>query len=132
MEDEVTPVIYKVMDLECHEMQARGELERLRQQAAEAQGDLDILFRSVRHASPHPDEPSQQRRRLLDTRPPASEPDQERHSVADSPQPASEEDTEEEEDEVDRLVNLAMRSRSRDDGDLRPERALRADACRRR
>ena len=114
MEDEVTPVIYRVMDLECHEMQMRGDLDRLHRQAAEARGDLDILFRTVRHASPHPDEPSGQRRRLQDNRPPAAEPDEER--LDDSPQPASEEETEEEEeDEVDRLVSLAMRSRSRDD-----------------
>ena len=132
MEDEIMPVIYRVMDLECQEIQARGELERLQRQAAEARGDLDILFRAVRHASPHPDEPSQQRRRLHDSRPDLAEPDGET-SLADSPtpmdsqQPAAE--TSDEEDDVDRLVNMARRSRSRDD-DLHQERALRADGGR--
>ena len=129
MVDEVTPVVYRVMDLECHEMQARGEIDQLQRQAAEARGDLDILFRTVRHASPHPDEPSQQRRRLHDSRPPQAEPDGERPSQMDSPEPASEgETTSQEENEIDRLVELARRSRSRDD-DLRPDRALHAGAA---
>jgi len=129
MVDEVTPVVYRVMDLECHEMQARGEIDQLQRQAAEARGDLDILFRTVRHASPHPDEPSQQRRRLHDSRPPQAEPDGERPSQMDLPEPASEgETTSQEENEIDRLVELARRSRSRDD-DLRPDRALRAGAA---
>jgi hypothetical protein len=135
--DEVTPLVYRVMDLECSEMQTRSDLDQLLRQAAEARGDLDTLFRAVRHASPHPDEPSQQRRRLIDNRPPVAEPDCER-SHEDSPQPAEEEEvSSEDENEIDRLVALARRSRSRDDSlhhgrDLQAggsgDRALRAGA----
>ena len=126
--DEVTPLVYRVMDLERTEMQTRGDLDQLLRQAAEARGDLDTLFRAMRLASPHLDEPSQQRRHLVDTRPPVAEPDCE-ISHEDSPQPAEEEDeaSSEDENEIDRLVALARRSRSGNDN-LHHDRDLHAGA----
>ena len=66
------------------------ELDTLRRQSADSRGDLEILFRAVRHASPHPEEPARQRLRLQDPRPGAEEPDEERDAGVTSPQPESE------------------------------------------
>ena len=104
------------MDLECNDNVHRDGLDLLRCEASEARGDLNTLFRAVRYASPHPDEPSQQRRRLHDSHPPTSEPDQEHSGQLDPPEPVLETyEAETEEDDVDRLWNMAIRSRSRDD-----------------
>ena len=112
----VDPILYRVIDLECNDNRHREGLDLLRREAAEARGDLNILFRAVRQASPHPDEPSSQRRRFSDRRPPEAEPDQEDQDHRDdSPEPASETLESMTEDEVDRLWNAALRSRSRDD-----------------
>ena len=113
IEEVINPILYRVMDLECHESVHQEGMDFLRREAAEARGDIGTLFRAVRYASPHPDEPEHQRRRLRDSRPPTSEPDQEHRSLEDSPEPGSE--TVESEDDIDRLVNLARRSRSRDE-----------------
>ena len=63
------------------------EIDGLKKRSAEARGDLDILLRAVRHASPHPDEPGGHRRRLHDSRPDHEEPDGEHDYPSDSPQP---------------------------------------------
>ena len=62
MNEVVDPILYRVMDMECNDNVHRDGLDLLRSEAAEAQGDLNTLFRTVGYASPHPDEPSQQRR----------------------------------------------------------------------
>eukprot|EP00435_Cladocopium_sp_Y103_P061866 s1483_g23.t1 len=124
----IHPMLYRVMDLECNDNVSREGLDVLRREAAEVRGDLNTLFRAVRHASPHPEEPSHQRRRLHDNRPPEAEPDQEHRE--DSPQPASEDsesENEQTEDDVDRLVNMAIRSRSRDDSRNRASEEPAAD-----
>ena len=84
------PIIERVIDLECHHGEVTVELESLRRQSAENRGDLETLFRAVRHASPHPEEPARQRLRLTDARPAAEEPDGEQAQGDSSPQPEEE------------------------------------------
>ena len=87
------PIVERVIDLECSANATTLEIDGLNRKSAEARGDLDILFRAVRHASPHPEEPGGHRRRLHDSRPEADEPDEERDlpdQPDDSPQPEGE------------------------------------------
>ena len=84
------PIIERLIDLECHHEGVTVELDVLRRQSADSRGDLEILFRAVRHASPHPEEPAQQRLRLQDPRPVAEEPDGERDAGVTSSQPEPE------------------------------------------
>ena len=87
------PIVERVIDLECSANTTTLEIDGLNRKSAEMRGDLDILFRAVRHASPHPDEPGGHRRRLHDSRPEADEPDEERDlpdQPDDSPQPEGE------------------------------------------
>ena len=84
------PSIERLIDLECHHEGVTVELDVLRRQSADSRGDLEILFRAVRHASPHPEEPARQRLRFQDPRPVAEEPDGERDAGVTSPQPEPE------------------------------------------
>ena len=109
------PIIERVMDLECSTNETSVEIDGLKRKSAEARGDLDILFRAVRHASPHPGEPGGHRRQIHDSRPEADEPDEERDlpdQPDDSPQPEGE--------HLERPFRSDA-SRSRDGDHARPE-----------
>ena len=77
-------------ELQCSTGTTTVEIDGLKKRSAEARGDLYILLRAVRHASPHPDEPGGHRRRLHDSWPEDEEPDGEHDYPSDSPQPEGE------------------------------------------
>lgn len=90
MNQALMPIVERVIDLECSANTTTLEIDGLRRKSAEARGDLDILFRAVRHASPHPDEPGGHRRRLHDGRPEADGERDHPEQPDDSPQPEGE------------------------------------------